>query len=99
MCDFFLKVSATTECYTYCHTRSLHDARPITRQRIDEPDPSRRLVDGETEHRSRLSLAVIAAAAPALLGRDIGALDARDIIAGIVAAPFHRTDQIGRAHV
>src|SRR3546814_3053019 len=29
---FFCKDTATTEIYTYCHTRSLHDALPISRQ-------------------------------------------------------------------
>src|SRR3546814_16564218 len=30
---FFFKYTATTEIDTYCHTLSLHDARPISRRR------------------------------------------------------------------
>src|SRR3546814_6924575 len=32
-CVFFCSDTATTEIYTYGHTRSLHDARPIWRSR------------------------------------------------------------------
>src|SRR3546814_18409802 len=32
---FFLKYTATTEIYTYCHTLSLHDALPIFSMGMD----------------------------------------------------------------
>src|SRR3546814_11639312 len=31
---FFFNATATTEIYTYCHTLSLHDALPISRDRF-----------------------------------------------------------------
>src|SRR3546814_20124266 len=31
LCGVFFKYTATTEIYTYCHTLSLHDARPSLR--------------------------------------------------------------------
>jgi hypothetical protein len=67
-------------------------AAGFARKCVDEADTAGRFVDGKTEHRGRLALPLIAAAAPALLGRDIGALDTGDVIAGIVPASFHRTD-------
>src|SRR3546814_13507415 len=33
-CRFFFNDTATTEIYTYCHTPSLHDALPISDQRL-----------------------------------------------------------------
>src|SRR3546814_17613833 len=36
-CHFFFNATATTEIYTYWHTRSLHDARPIYGRRARDP--------------------------------------------------------------
>src|SRR3546814_20083547 len=96
LCFCFFKCTGTTEIYTYGHTRSLHDALPISPVLVNSPRGAtdRDRWSGTTTARGRLATrAEERRAVHERHSADRGAA----LVAGLSLAPVGV--QIGRAHV